>query len=75
LAEVTAEFKLSQCAYHLAVALLDELLLMGPTLHEYKQEQDMIQGLVSDDEDDDDDELADHFLIKPRNFQAVGWYV
>jgi Cyclin, N-terminal domain len=73
LAEVTAEFKLSQCAYHLAVSLLNELLRRGPTLQQYKEEQDMIRsGLVSDDEDDD---VEEHFLIKPRNFQAVGWYV
>lgn len=69
LAEVVVEFKLSQAAYHLAISMLDELLLMGPSLEQYKSDQRQ-DGMVSDDESE-----TSYFLIKPRNFQAVGWYV
>lgn len=71
LAEVTVEFKLSQAAYHLSISMLDVLLSMGPSLEEYKQNlRDVTSGVVSDDESE-----SRFFVIKPRNFQAIGWYV
>ena len=71
LAEVVAEFKISQAAYHLSISMLDVLLSMGPSLDEYKENQrDANSGVISDDESE-----SRFFVIKPRTFQAIGWYV
>lgn len=61
LVEVATEYPISDNALHLAITLLDRILLQGPA-----------EGAVVVEQYDENKEP---FLIAPSEFQAVGWYV
>lgn len=68
LVEVGQEYKVSEPAFHLAVSMLDHLLLKGPTAEELAAHDNGDEHYGEDAEDR-------WFLITRSNFQAVGWYV
>lgn len=68
LSEVVVEFRLSDASYHLAVSLLDQLLTMGPSENQYHAfDEDKYGGYVTEDEEE-----CPWFLIRRKDFQAVG---
>ena len=68
LSEVVVEFRLGDATYHLAVSLLDQLLTMGPSENQYLAFADNKHGgYVTEDEEE-----CPWFLIRRKDFQAVG---
>lgn len=63
LIEVFTEYKVSSDTFHLAVSIMDKILLKGPTPEEMESSGD------------DSDDESRWFLVPRSNFQALGWYV
>lgn len=70
LVEVAMEYKMSSIAFHLAVTLVDLMLLRGP-LDDGESFGDPEHWLFNVDDDPD----PPCFLIQRSEFQALGWYV
>ena len=72
--EVSQEYNVSEDAFHLAVTLLDLMLLRGPTKQQLEDDYD-----GSDSEDSDEEVCISRsksrawFLIRRADFQAIGW--
>lgn len=70
MSEVCMGFRLGDVNFHLAVSLLDQLLMLGLDSDEWMNQQKQ-----SKDSHVSDEENRPFFLIQRGDFQAVGWYV